>query len=45
MQAWELVHNCTAEYDLICGLFIVVAEILATLVNGLLSELIDNFLH
>ena len=45
VQAWELVHDRAAENNLIRGLFIIIAEILATLVNGLLTELIDNFLN
>ena len=45
MKAWELVDYRAAKYDLVRGLFIIVAEILAALVNGLLPKLIDNLLH
>ena len=44
VQARELVDDSTAKYDFICRLFVIVAEVLAALVDRLLSELIDDLL-
>ena len=44
VQARELVDDSTAKYDLIRRLFVIVAEVLAALVDRLLSELIDDLL-
>jgi len=41
----ELIDNCTTKYNLIRGLFIIMTEVLATFINRLLTELIDNLLN
>lgn len=44
VQARELVDDSSAKDDLIRRLFVIVAEVLAALVNRLLPELIDDLL-
>ena len=44
VQARELVDDSAAKYDLIRSFFVIVAEVLATLIDRLLPELIDDLL-
>ena len=44
VQARELIDDSAAKYDLIRRFFVIVAEVLATLIDRLLPELIDDLL-
>ena len=45
VKSRELIDNSATKYDLVRSFFVIVAEVLAALVNRLLPELIDDLLN